>query len=70
MGAFARLYAFLGQIFNYGNTNIEKRSATMLGVRLPYMRAVWRALGQAGGREVGRNATDALAGYPCPSTMA
>jgi len=25
MGAFVRLYAFLGQIFDYGNTDIEKR---------------------------------------------
>ncbi|MBC7860175.1 MAG: type I restriction endonuclease subunit R [Burkholderiaceae bacterium] len=25
IGAFARLYAFLGQIFDYGNTDIEKR---------------------------------------------
>jgi type I restriction enzyme R subunit len=25
MGAFCRLYAFLSQIFDYGNTDIEKR---------------------------------------------
>lgn len=25
MGAYMRLYAFLGQIFDYGNTDIEKR---------------------------------------------
>lgn len=25
MGAFIRLYAFLSQIFDYGNTDIEKR---------------------------------------------
>lgn len=25
MGAFNRLYAFLSQIFDYGNTDIEKR---------------------------------------------
>jgi hypothetical protein len=29
MVPFARLYTFLGQIFGYDNTDIEKRSATM-----------------------------------------
>ena len=28
MGAFLRLYSFLSQIFDYGNTDIEKRAAS------------------------------------------
>lgn len=46
MGAYVRIYGFLSQIFDYGNTAIEKRFLFHMGrkAKRPLARPHWKAL--------------------------